>query len=79
MNAFGCQVSAMTNESITRNNASAVPSLKRLSHSNMRVNLLGAQSSLKSANTETGSVADMSDQNKRATVNEIGKPRNPNI
>jgi hypothetical protein len=79
INTFGCHESVTTNDSITRNNASAVPSLNKLSHSNIRVNLFGAQSSLKRANTETGSVADISDQNKSATTKEIGNPRSQNI
>jgi hypothetical protein len=56
---------------ITKNKATAVPSLKRLSHSNNIVSLLGAQSDLNIDKTATGSVAEISDQNSKQTKNGI--------
>lgn len=53
----------------TKKRATAVPSLKRLSHSNIMVSLLGAQSFLKIESTATGSVAEISTQNKRQIRN----------
>ena len=44
---------------IARNKANAVQSLKRLSPSNINANLFGAHTSLKSAITATGSVAEI--------------------
>jgi hypothetical protein len=52
---------------ITRNKATAVPSLKRLSHSKRIVSLLGAQSDLNIDKTATGSVADIKTQNIKHT------------
>ena len=54
---------------ITTNNATAVPSLKRLSHSKRIVNLLGAHILLNIDNTATGSVADIKIQNNKHTIN----------
>jgi len=58
--------------SITRNNANAVQSLKRLSHSNIKTSLLGAQNCLNKAKTATGSVEDIIDQNSIVTSSGIG-------
>jgi hypothetical protein len=52
---------------IIRNNATAVPSLKRLSHSNKIVSLLGAHNDLNIDRTATGSVADIITQNIKQT------------
>jgi hypothetical protein len=52
---------------ITKNKATEVPSLKRLSHSNKIVSLLGAQSDLKIERTATGSVDEISIQNNKQT------------
>jgi len=49
----------LTTSNITKNSAKAVQSLNKLSHSNIKTNLLGAQNSLNSANTATGSVAEI--------------------
>ena len=52
--------------------------MKRLSPSNMRVSLFGAQSSLKRARTATGSVAEMSDPNKNVTMSGTSIPTRSN-
>jgi len=65
----------MIKERITKKRASAVPSLKSDSPSNMSVNRLGAPSSLKSANTATGSVAEISEPKRNATGNGISIPK----
>ena len=62
---------SIINHSIIRNNATAVPSLNRLSHSNKIVNLLGAQSDLNIDKTATGSVAEIITQNIKHTKNGI--------
>jgi len=64
---------------ITINNATAVPSLKRLSHSNNKANLLGAQRVWKIAKTATGSVADIITQKSNVTKKGICIPNNPKI
>jgi hypothetical protein len=60
---------------ITTNKAKEVPSLNKLSHSKIKDNLLGAQSSLNIDNTATGSVlhikAQKSKQTKNGTSNQI--------
>ncbi len=56
---------------ITKKSAIAVQSLKRLSHSNTHINLLGAQTDLKSDNTATVSVADIIAQNNKHTIKGI--------
>lgn len=43
----------------------------------MSVNLFGAPSSLKSASTDTGSVAEMSEPKRSATRKGMGIPKNP--
>lgn len=63
---------------ITKNNATAVQSLKRLSHSKSIVNLLGAQSDLNIANTATGSVEDIKTQNNKQTKKGISSQINGN-
>lgn len=63
----------------TKNKARAVPSLKRLSHSNMSVSLLGAHRLLKIERTATGSVAETRDQKSKHTKNGISKPKNGKI
>lgn len=60
--------------SITRNKATAVPSLNKLSHSNIMVSLLGAHIDLKIESTATGSVADIRIQKRRHTKNGICSP-----
>lgn len=60
---------------ITRKRASAVPSLNILSPSKMRAKRLGAHTDLKIDRTATGSVAEMTDQNRRHTRNGIFKPK----
>ncbi len=66
-----------TTDNTTKKRASAVPSLKRLSPSKMRVSRFGAPSSLKSARTATGSVAEMSVQKRSATTRGISIPKSP--
>lgn len=60
-------VQLFTTSSITKKSASAVQSLKRLSHSNIRTNLLGAQNCLNKDKTATGSVEDIIVQNSKVT------------
>jgi hypothetical protein len=60
--------------SATKKSASAVPSLNRLSPSKIRVSLFGAPSSLKSARTATGSVADMSEPKRKVTISGTSIP-----
>ena len=55
----------------TKNNASEVQSLNKLSHSKINVNLLGAHIILKSESTATGSVADIRLQNNKQTIKGI--------
>ena len=57
--------------STTKNNATDVQSLKRLSHSNIKASLLGAHIDLKIEITATGSVADIKNQNNKHTKNGI--------
>lgn len=57
-----------------KNIATAVQSLKRLSHSNMSWSLLGIQISLKIANTATGSVDEIITPNKNRTIYGISIP-----
>jgi hypothetical protein len=52
--------------------------LKRLSHSNNIVNLLGAQRLLNIDKTATGSVADIRTQNNKQTKNGISNQTNGN-
>lgn len=61
---------------ITRKRATAVPSLKRLSPSNMSASLLGAHIDLNIARTATGSVAEISEPNNKHTINGTCNPRN---
>lgn len=63
---------------ITRKSARAVPSLKILSPSNIRVNRRGAQTLLNIESTATGSVAEIRDPNSRHTIKGICKPKNGN-
>jgi hypothetical protein len=58
---------ARITHNITVNKATAVPSLKRLSHLKSIVNLLGAHIDLNIDRTATGSVADIIDPNKKHT------------
>jgi hypothetical protein len=55
----------------SKNNARAVQSLNKLSHSNIKANLLGAHILLNIDNTATGSVADISVQKSKHTINGI--------
>ena len=64
---------------ITRKIAKAVPSLKRLSHSKIRANFLGAPIDLKIERTATGSVADIKTQNNKQIINGICSPTRGNI
>lgn len=64
---------------ITRKRARAVPSLNRLSPSNISVSRLGAQRLLKIDRTATGSVAEIKDQKRRHTKNGICSPKSGNI
>lgn len=66
----------VTIQSATRKSASAVPSLKRLSPSKIRVRRFGAPSSLKRASTATGSVAEIRAQNKNVTARGTSIPTN---
>ena len=63
---------------ITKNNATAVPSLNRLSHSKIKANLLGAHIDLNIDNTATGSVADINAQNNKHTINGTSNQTNGN-
>jgi hypothetical protein len=54
-----------------RNTAKDVQSLNRLSHSNNKANLLGAQISLNRDNTATGSVAEIKAPNNKQNSNGI--------
>jgi len=54
---FNIQLSITLNT--TKYKAKVVQSLNKLSHSNIKANLLGAQKSLNNANTETVSVAEI--------------------
>jgi len=65
-------------QSITKNKARDVPSLNKLSHSNISANLLGAQILLNIDNTATGSVADISAQNNKQTINGISNQKSGN-
>lgn len=60
----------------TKNKATAVQSLKRLSPSKRIVNRLGAPIDLKIDKTATGSVAEIKTQNNKQTKNGIWKPTN---
>ena len=66
-------------ESIITNNANEVPSLNKLSHSNIKDNLLGAQTDLNNASTATGSVAEIIAPKSSVTINGIWKPIKLNI
>jgi len=66
-------------DSMTKNRVTAVPSLNKLSPSNIIVNRFGAPNSLNSARTATGSVDDMIAPNNKATINGIGKPTSGKI
>ncbi len=55
----------------TKNKASEVQSLNKLSHSKINVNLLGAHIILKSESTATGSVSDIWLQNNKQTIKGI--------
>lgn len=63
---------------MTKKTATAVPSLKRLSHSNINASFLGAQIDLNIDSTATGSVADISTQNNKQMINGISKPTKGN-
>lgn len=58
----------------TKNKAKAVQSLNKLSHSKIRVSLLGAHIDLNNAKTATGSVAEIKAQNNKHTINGISNP-----
>ncbi|MDR2640198.1 MAG: hypothetical protein LBC61_02450 [Candidatus Peribacteria bacterium] len=58
----------------TTNKANEVPSLNKLSHSKIKANLLGAQSSLNIDNTATGSVLQIKAQKSKQTKNGILNP-----
>gem|GEM_PF-590301 len=62
-----------------KNTATAVPSLKRLSHSNNKLNLLDIHKSLNIANTATGSVDAIIIPNKNITDTGIANPIHPSI
>lgn len=64
---------------ITKNIARAVPSLNKLSHSNIRANFLGAPMDLNIDRTATGSVADINTQNSKHIMNGISSPTKGNI
>lgn len=64
---------------ITKKRATEVQSLKRLSHSNNIVSLLGAQSDLNIDKTATGSVEEIKVQKSKQTKNGISKPKNGKI
>lgn len=64
---------------ITKNKAREVQSLNKLSHSKIKVNLLGAHIILNSESTATGSVADIRLQKSKQTKNGISKPIRGNI
>lgn len=68
------QVHSKIIHKITKNKASAVQSLNKLSPSKIKVSLLGAQIVLKIDKTATGSVAEINHQNNRQTKNGILKP-----
>ena len=59
---------------ITRNSATEVPSLKRLSHSNIRASLFGAHTDLNIDNTATGSVALIREAKSKHTRKGIKNP-----
>lgn len=61
---------------ITKNKASAVQSLNKLSHSNNKISLFGAQTALKIDKTATGSVAEIKTQNNKQTKNGISNQIN---
>jgi len=63
---------------MTRNTATAIPSLNKLSHSKMSHNLLGTQRSLNIASTATGSVDEIMTPNKSMTCIGICIPANHN-
>lgn len=70
---------SIINHNIIKNKAKAVQSLNKLSHSNIKVSLLGAHIDLNIAKTATGSVADISDQNSKQTKNGISNHISGNI
>ena len=72
------QVHSKIIHKITKNKASAVQSLNKLSHSKIKVSLLGAQIVLNIDKTATGSVADINHQNSKQTKNGMLKPTNGN-
>lgn len=63
---------------ITKNTATAVPSLNRLSHSKISASFLGAQILLNIDNTATGSVAEIKTQNSKQIINGISNPTSGN-
>ena len=69
VNTHDCNIS-----STIKNTATAVPSLKRLSHSKISVNLLDIHRSLKIERTATGSVDAITIPNRNNTDNGIANP-----
>lgn len=63
---------------ITKNTATAVPSLNKLSHSKISASFLGAQILLNIDNTATGSVEEINTQNNKQMINGISKPTSGN-
>ena len=72
-------VHSRTTHKTTKNKATAVQSLNKLSHSKIRANLLGAHILLNIAKTATGSVADIKAQNNKKTKNGTWKPAKEKI
>ena len=66
------------NHKTTKNIATAVPSLNKLSHSKRIVSLLGAHRDLNIERTATGSVAEINTQNNKQTKNGICNQTNGN-
>ena len=64
----------MTTPRITRKNASAVPSLKRLSHSKIRFNLRGTPISLNMLKAAAVSVDEIRAPKRSETINGISMP-----
>jgi len=61
----------------TKKNATAVPSLNKLSHSNIRLNLCGVPKSLNNASTATGSVAEIITPNSNEIIIGTSIPSHP--
>jgi hypothetical protein len=59
---------------IIRNNATAVPSLNKLSPSNNKLSLFGVHKSLNRASTATGSVAEIIIPKSKVIINGTGRP-----